>query len=251
MKWRLIASVVLMAAVCGSSLHAAPMTKTMAVPYVNGSMPVMDQRVYVHALLDQFEARYSGEGGQFRYDGQAWVGSDYNKLWLKSEGTVGTNGRFGDGDHEILYDRAISRYFDVQSGVRLDIDHGPTRAWGAIGLQGLALYFFDVETTFYFSDRGVAGRLNGSYDIFITNRLILQPQAELNFYSNSDSARGVGRGLSDVDTGLRLRYEWHRKIAPYIGITYSNMLAENRNFPGNIGKNSSSINFTFGIRSWF
>ena len=251
MKWGLIPSALLMAAVYSLPLHAAPMNKTMAVSYVHGIMPVMDQRVYVHALLDQFEARYGGSGGQFRYDGQAWFGSDYNKLWLKSEGTVGTDGRFGDGDHEILYDRAISRYFDVQSGVRLDIDHGPTRAWGAIGLQGLALYFFDAEATFYFSDRGVAGRLTGSYDIFITNRLILQPQAELNFYSNSDSARGVGRGLSDIDTGLRLRYEWHRKIAPYIGITYSNMFHENSNFRGDIWKNGSGANFTFGIRSWF
>ncbi|AQS84493.1 MAG: copper resistance protein B [Acetobacter aceti] len=239
------------AAACGSSADAAPMNKAMAVSYVNGIMPVMDQRTYVHALLDQFEARYSSAGGQFRYDGQAWFGSDYNKLWLKSEGTVGTDGRFGDGDHEILYDRSVSRYFDVQSGVRLDIDRGPTRAWGAIGLQGLALYFFDAEATFYFSDRGVAARLTGSYDIFITNRLILQPQAELNFYSNSDSARGVGRGLSDIDAGLRLRYEWHRKIAPYIGVTYSNMFYENRFFQKTFSQTGNGVNFTFGIRSWF
>ncbi|WP_366509518.1 copper resistance protein B [Acetobacter sp.] len=240
-----------MAAVHGPSSKAEPMNKATAVPYVNGIMPVMDQRIYVHALLDQFEARYSGSGGQFRYDGQAWFGSDYNKLWLKSEGTVGTNGSFGDGDHEVLYDRSISRYFDLQSGVRLDIDHGPTRAWGAIGLQGLALYFFDAEATFYFSDRGVAGRLTGSYDIFITNRLILQPQTELNFYSNSDGARGVGRGLSDIDAGLRLRYEWHRKIAPYVGITYSKMFHDNVGFRDNSDAVGSGTNFIFGIRSWF
>ncbi|MFT8720208.1 copper resistance protein B [Acetobacter sp.] len=235
------------------SLLACVVSKTAAatpVSYVNGIMPVMDQHAYFHALLEQFEARYSGQGGQFRYDGQGWYGTDYNKLWVKSEGTLGVDGRFRDGDHEILYDRAISRYFDVQTGVRLDIDHGPTRAWGAIGVEGLALYFFDVEGTFYFSDRGVAGRLQGSYDILITNRLILQPQAELNFYSNADSAREAGRGLSDVDAGLRLRYEWYRKLAPYIGVTYSNALY-NGVQRADRAETGSHFNFIFGIRGWF
>lgn len=231
---------------CAASKAAA----ATPVSYVNGIMPVMDQHSYFHGLLEQFEARYSGQGGQFRYDGQGWYGTDYNKLWVKSEGTLGVDGRFRDGDHEILYDRAISRYFDVQTGVRLDIDHGPTRAWGAIGVQGLALYFFDVAGTFYFSDRGVAGRLQGSYDILITNRLILQPQAELNFYSNADSAREAGHGLSDVDAGLRLRYEWYRKLAPYIGVTYSNALY-NGVQRADRTETGSHFNFIFGIRGWF
>ncbi|MDN7353553.1 copper resistance protein B [Acetobacter senegalensis] len=221
------------------------------VVYVNGIQPVMDHNIYMHALLDQFEARFGADGGQFRYDGQAWFGTDYDKLWLKSEGTVGTNGKFGDGDHEALYDRAISRYFDVQTGVRLNIDNGPTRAWGAIGVEGLALYFFNVEATAYFSDRGAAGRLQGSYDILLTNRLILQPQVEMNFYSASDRARGVGTGLSDIDTGLRLRYEWHRKFAPYIGVSYSGTFGQAADMARSRHERVQDLNFTFGIRTWF
>lgn len=252
-------------AVSVSSVHAqmtTPMTQGSTVQangsaptpvtYVNGMPPVMDHNIYAHALLDEFEARYNTDGGQFRYDGQAWVGTDYNKLWLKSEGTVGTNGRFGDGDHEVLYDRAISRYFDVQTGVRMDIDNGPTRAWGAVGIQGLALYFFDVEATAYFSDRGAAGRLQGSYDLLLTNRLILQPQVELNFYSQSDPARANGRGLSNIDTGLRLRYEWHRKFAPYIGVTYSGTFDQATTLARARGEHDlHNLNFTFGVRTWF
>ncbi|MBV1832555.1 copper resistance protein B [Komagataeibacter pomaceti] len=229
------------------------MTATSApVAYVNGMPPVMDHNSYVHALLDEFEARYSGNGGEFRYDGEGWFGTDYNKLWLKSEGTVGTNGKFGDGDHEALYDRAISRYFDVQTGVRMDIDNGPTRAWGAVGIEGLALYFFNVEATAYFSDRGVAGRLQGSYDLLLTNRLILQPQVELNFYSRSDPARANGAGLSNIDTGLRLRYEWHRKLAPYIGVTYSGTFGQATGLARARGERDlHDLNFTFGLRTWF
>ncbi|ACI51963.1 copper resistance B precursor [Gluconacetobacter diazotrophicus PA1 5] len=221
------------------------------VAYVNGIPPVMDHMTYMHALLDQFEARYGADGGQFRYDGQAWYGTDYDKLWLKSEGTVGTNGQFGDGDHEALYDRAISRYFDVQTGVRLDIDNGPTRAWGAVGVEGLALYFFNLEATSYFSDRGAAGRLQGSYDLLLTNRLILQPQVEMNVYSTNDRARGAGRGLSDIDTGLRLRYEWHRKFAPYLGVTYHSTFDQAASMARTRGQRVHDLTFVFGIRAWF
>lgn len=231
-----------------ASMGAARMGSSR-VAYVNGIMPVMDQRTYLHGLLDQFEARYGAHGGMFRYDGQAWYGTDYNRLWLKSEGNVSSGGSFSDGDHEILYDRAVSRYFDLQSGVRLDIDRGPARAWGAVGVQGLALYFFDAEATFYFSDRGVAGRLQGSYDFLLTNRLILQPHAELNFYSNADPIRGVRSGLSDTDLGLRLRYEWHRKIAPYIGVTYTDAAERLQRSDDNIRQRR--VSFVFGLRGWF
>lgn len=232
------------------SSSSAPM-RPAPVVYVAGIQPVMDHMLYAHALLDEFEARYNGRGGEFRYDGQGWYGTDYDKLWIKSEGTVSRTGRFGDGDHEILYDRAISRYFDVQTGVRLDIDNGPARAWGAAGIQGLALWFFDLEATAYFSDRGAAARLQGSYDILLTNRLILQPQAELNFYSTADRARGVGRGFSDIDTGLRLRYEWFRKLAPYVGITYSGRFGQAAEIARRRGSVVGDVTFAFGLRSWF
>jgi copper resistance protein B len=142
-----------------------------AAPTMNlsGMQPVMDNGIYAHALLEQAEDRWNGRNQEFRYDGQAWVGTDYNKLWLKSEGTVLNTGRFTDGQHEILYDRPISSYFDVQAGVRIDLDSAVTRTWAAFGVQGLSLYFFDNEATTYMSDQGrFAARLKGSYDLLIT-----------------------------------------------------------------------------------
>lgn len=254
MRARLPATLALI--LCTGTAHAADGGTTggmddAPVAYVGGMPPVMDHMLYSHALLDEFEARANSHGGQFRYDGQAWFGTDYDKLWLKSEGTVGTDGRFGDGDHEVLYDRAVSRYFDVQSGVRVDIDAGPTRAWGAVGVEGLALYFFQLEATAYFSDRGAAARLQGSYDLLLTNRLILQPQVEMNLYSTNDRARGNGRGLSDLDTGLRLRYEWHRKIAPYLGVTYTSSFDQAASMARARGQRVHGVNVTAGIRLWF
>jgi len=219
---------------------------------LSGMQPAMDNGIYARALLEQAEDRWNGRNQEFRYDGQAWVGTDYNKLWLKSEGTVLNTGRFTDGQQEILYDRPISSYFDVQAGVRIDLDSAVTRTWAAFGVQGLSLYFFDNEATTYMSDQGrFAARLKGSYDLLITQRLILQPQAELNFYSKSDVARGTGSGFSDIDTGLRLRYEISRKFAPYIGVVYTGRFFQSADYARQEGEPASAVRFVFGLRTWF
>jgi copper resistance protein B len=223
-------------------------------PNMNDSdmQPVMDNTIFTHALLDQAEGRWNGRNTEFRYDGQAWSGTDLNKIWLKSEGTVTNSGRFTDGQHEFLLDRAISTYFDLQGGVRVDLDSGVTRTWGAFGVQGLLPYFFDLEATVYVSDRGhFAARLKASYDLLITNHLILQPEAEINLYSKSDEGRGTGSGLSDINAGLRLRYEITRKFAPYIGVSYAGRLFQSANFARREGEAPNDVRFVFGVRSWF
>ncbi len=220
--------------------------------YVGGMQPVMDNTIFTHVLLEQAEDRWNGRDHQFRYDGQGWIGTDYDKLWIKSEGLVTNRGRFEDGQHEALYDRAVSSYFDLQGGVRLDLDNGKTRTWAAFGVQGLSLYFFDVEATAYVSDSGhYAGRLKGSYDLLITNRLILQPEVEANFYTKSDPGRRTGTGLSDIDAGLRLRYEFSRKLAPYIGVSYTGLFGQSATFARREGNGAQNVSFTFGVRSWF
>ena len=124
-----------------------------AAPYGN---PIRDTRVYIHGLFTQLEGRSSGDGSYFRWDGEAWAGDDYNRVWFKSEGRYNADNRaqMTDGDHELLYDRPVSRYFDVQAGVRLDLDSGTTRTWAALGIQGLAIDFWNVEATVYASDAG-------------------------------------------------------------------------------------------------
>jgi len=214
-----------------------------SMPGMDSMMAEMGGQVYAHAVLDQFEGRLGSGGGTFRWDGQGWYGGDFDKLWVKSEGFVQNDGRVTDGDHELLYDRAISAYFDLQAGLRSDLDSFATRNWAAFGVQGMAPLFFDVEATGYVSDRGhLAARLRGSYDLLLTQRLILQPELELNFYSKADPDRHIGSGLSDLDAGLRLRYELTRKIAPYLGVTYSARFTPDT---------SADLRLTAGIRAWF
>lgn len=219
---------------------------------LSGMSPVMDNGIYTHALLEQAEGRWNGRNTEFRYDGQFWSGTDLNKIWVKSEGTVTSQGKFTDGQHEFLLDHAISSYFDVQGGVRVDLDSAVTRTWAAFGIQGLSLYFFDIEATAYVSEQGrFAARLKASYDLLITQKLILQPEAEMNFYSKSDVARGTGSGLSDIDAGLRLRYELTRKFAPYIGVSYTGRFFQSADFARQEGEKPNDVRFVFGVRAWF
>src|SRR5262245_39392762 len=156
------------------------------VPY--GGNPVEDTMLIWHVLFSQLEGRTNGPDTGLRWDGEAWVGTDYNRVWFKSEGFFNEHGKVEDGDHEVLYDRPIPflRYFDWQAGLRYDWDAAAGRLWGAFGIEGLAPGFFDVEATFYVRDASYfAGRVQSSYDLLLTNLLIAQPWMELNFASKT------------------------------------------------------------------
>ena len=96
----------------------------------------------------------------------------------------------------------------------------------------------------------VAGRIEGSYNLFITQHLILQPQAELNFYSKDDLARGIGSGLSDIDTGVRIGYQITRKFAPYVGFTYASGFGNTANLARQAGAPTHDSSFVVGIWVW-
>jgi copper resistance protein B len=231
----------------------APATKDqLTLDIDSGAMrPVMDQGIYAHAIFNLLEGRWNASNAEFRWEGQGWAGTDYDKLWIKSEGTV-SNGAVDDGQQQFLYSRAVTTYFDLQGGLRSDIDSRPTRNWAAFGVQGLAPYFFDLEVTGFVSGEGhLAAKLEASYDLLITQRLILQPQVEFNVYSKADPARLVGPGFSDIDTGLRLRYEFSRKFAPYIGVVYQGKSGQTANFARQAGESTGDFRFAFGVRAWF
>jgi len=231
-----VVSFVLCAGYAHAQMAMGPATE--AAPF--GS-PVDDERVYAHLLADQFEGRFGGGDSDLRWDGQAWVGTDEQRLWLKSEGET-QDGKVEGGRLEALYDRPITPFFDLQAGVRYDLDSRPGRTWAAFGVEGLAPYFLNVEATVYVSGEGhLAARAMVSYDQLLTQRLILSPEVEANLYSKADPARDVQTGLSDIDAGLRLRYEITRKFAPYIGVAYERQA----------GLATNGARLAVGVRSWF
>ena len=221
-----------------------------AAPY---GTPIADDRLYGHAIFNQLEGRIA-DNTYLRWSGQAWIGNDFNKLWLKSEARYSTQGKgkVSDGDHEILYDRPIGPFFNLQAGVRYDGDSGPGRTWGVLGIQGLAVGFWNIEASAYASSGSrFALKTNASYDYRFTQRLILQPQLETNWYTRSEEARGVGAGLSDIDAGLRLRYEVSRKFAPYIGVTYQRFFARTGSLREQEGASRNDLRGVVGLRIWY
>jgi copper resistance protein B len=215
-------------------------------------MMAMDDRdTYGKILLDQLDWRDTNVGDAFVWDAKGFYGSDYNKLWLRTEGER-VEGQTEDARVEALWDRIVGRWWSGQAGVRHDFGAGPSRDWLAIGVQGLAPYFFEIEATAYLGDSGrTAARFKLEYELLFTQRLILQPEVELNIYGKDDPDRGVMSGLSDAEVGLRLRYEIRREIAPYIGIAWVRRVGKTADLAGASGEKASDVQALAGLRFWF
>lgn len=211
-------------------------------------MDMADNDRYGYLLIDKLE--YAQEA-TMRFDGMAWYGGDYNKLWLKADAER-TAGRLGATRTEALWDRTFATYWSTQAGIRHDTGDGPSRNWAALGVQGLAPYWFDVEATLYAGESGrTAARVELEYELLLTQRLILQPNVEVNLHGRNDPARGIGSGLSNMEAGLRLRYEIRRQFAPYIGVSWERKFGNTADFARAEGEDVRSTNVVVGVRAWF
>jgi copper resistance protein B len=215
--------------------------------------PVENDRRFGYGILNQNELRTGGGQSVYRWEGEGWYGGNLNRAWFKSEGSLGLDsGALNEAEAQALYSRAISPFFNLQGGVRYDFDPTPSRAYGAFGVEGLAPMFVEVGAFVFVSDGGhCAGRLEGHYDMRLTQRLVLQPQFEANFYTASERDRGIGSGFSDLDTGLRLRYEIRRQFAAYIGVTYQSKFGQTADFARADGESVSAVRFVAGLRIWY
>ena len=204
-----------------------------------------------YLLFNRLEGFDTDAGSGLAWEGQGWVGTDLNKLWLRSEGER-VGGHTEGADLEVLYGRAFARWWDVVAGVRHDFKPGLSQDFVAIGVQGLAPYKFEVEATAYLGQSGqTAARLEAEYETLLTSRLILQPLVEVNFYGKNDERRGIGSGLSTAEAGLRLRYEITRQFAPYIGLVHERAFGRTADFRRTAGEGVNDTRFVAGIRIWF
>ncbi|MDG2090809.1 MAG: copper resistance protein B [Gammaproteobacteria bacterium] len=187
----------------------------------------------------------------FSWDAQAWLGKNINKLWLKTEGER-VHGETEGVEVQALYSRAISPFWDFQVGIRHDALPTPEQNWGVIGLQGLARYYFEIDSALFIGESGnTALRFNAEYELLFTQKLILTPEIEINFYGQDIPEVSLGSGLSDTTLGLRLRYEIRREFAPYIGIEWSKKYGSSADFVRNSGAEVSDTKIVAGLRLWF
>ena len=197
----------------------------------------------------EYRAR-EGEDG-YLWDVQGYYGNDTDKFWFKSEG----EGSFGEAieqaEVQALWSHAIGPFFDLQAGIRQDF-HGPERTHLVVGAQGVAPYFLEIDIASFLSNKGdLTARIEGEYDHRVTQKLILQPRAEINLSAQDIPELEIGSGIDSIEAGLRLRYEITPEFGPYIGIEQEWKLGGSRDFAIADGEDPSVTNYVVGLRFWF
>jgi copper resistance protein B len=200
--------------------------------------------------LDELEAQDADEQ-ILKWDLDAWFGRELDRLWLRSQGEH-QEGSADSTELELLWGRSFSPWWTFVAGAREDLEPNPEPTWGAIGIQGVAPYGFDIEATAYVGEGGrTAARIEARCELLFTNRLILQPLVELNWYGQDDAAHGIGSGLSRGEIGLRLRYEIRREVAPYIGLVRDKEFGSTADFARAAGAEADDTRLVAGVRLWF
>ena len=200
--------------------------------------------------LAEYQARKGRDG--YRWDGEIWVGGDIDRLTIKTEGEGSIGRSLGEAEVQALYSHALDPYWNIQAGVRYDFKPDPSRTYATAAIEGLAPGWFEVEGALFLSDKGdVLGRAEGYYDQRITNYFTLQPRVEANFSAQDVPETGTGSGLTDLEAGLRLRYEGRRELAPYIGVSWERQFGETARFTRARGGDTGGFSFVAGVRTWF
>ena len=220
--------------------------------------PIEDSQHFGYLLVDQLEYRMkSSADDSVRWDAVGWYGGDYNRLWVKTEGDWRTGGeRGGEAEVQALYGRLIASFWDFQVGLRYDQFSGAgfdrSRGFVVIGLQGLAPYRFEVEPALFVSQTGdVSARLTTTYELLLTERLILQPRLDFDAAAQAAEKFGVGAGANSIGLGLRLRYEIRREFAPYLGVQWLHRFGDTAAISRRDGGRAEDIALVFGLRLWF
>jgi copper resistance protein B len=245
---RCLRALIVMATLLPPATHAQE--GTPAEPH---AMHKHGETLITKLMLDRLELRNSQPDRTTYWEAQAWTGGDLHKLWLKTEGTA-SQGKTRDAGIEALYSRAVAPYWDLQAGVRHDLQVNglPSRDWLVIGLKGLAPYKFDIDASGYIGDNGrSAARMKAEYNLLLTQRLVLMPEFEANLYGKKDAERELGSGLSSLEVGLRLRYDLRRKFSPYVGVIWTRLFGDTADYARQNGETVRDTQWVAGLRAWW
>jgi copper resistance protein B len=218
-----------------------------------GLQPIHDNELFWIFQGDRLEYQTKEGKDVLLWDIQTWVGTDYDKLYVESEGSwLNEEDDFEEVEVELLYSRNIATFWDLQVGIRHDFEPHPTRTFAALGFQGMAPYWFEVDTTAYVSEDGdLSAALEIEYDLLLSQRLILQPRLETSVAVQEVKEYGVGQGINDITLGARLRYEIQREFAPYVGLSWTRKIGETEDLAAAEGEETNITSFVIGMKIWF
>lgn len=205
------------------------------------------------------EKRLTATAPATEWQGLAWIGNDSTKLRLQNSGVVDDNGHIDNEggtkgiDSRFFYSRLISDFWDAKAGVQFTVfNQGVTRSGFLAGFEGLAPYGIHVDAVVGVSQTGVfSARLEASYDVLLSEKLIARPYVEAMLASKDDPAIQLGSGLSRYEVGLRLRYEIVKEVAPYIGVSFEQFTGATAGFVAAGGGVTSNLRGLVGLKFWF
>ena len=210
---------------------------------------MMDDDAFWMIMVDELEVAHSDSETAAGWDAEAWWGPDLHRIWFKTEAER-EHSEFEDLELQLLYSRAVSPFWNLQVGLRHDVEP-ESRQWLALAAEGLAPYWFHSEASLFVTDGGQAElRLEADYELLLTQRLILTPDIEVSLFAEDEPHLGMGAGLSSAELALRLRYEIRREFAPYLGIRYERLFGDTRDLASDAGEASSDWALLAGLRFW-
>ena len=156
-----------------------------------------------------------------------------------------------EGELDFLYSRAIAPFWDLRFGLHHTFNEHVHRDSGAIGIKGLAPYWIEIDANLHFGKNGHnAFDLEAEYELLLSQRLVLQPRLDVRAFSKTDRRLGRGSGLSTIKVGARLRYEFDRRFAPYLGVEHVTRYGETTDLlPA--GQSRQETHWVVGLRFWF
>lgn len=261
MKQKIIAFIVL-AFLPVASAHATDDTPPWSQADAYWGKDVMDESravvlrsmgggMHHFIMLDRLERQTSDTANTIIWDAQGWYGDDIDKLWIKSEGHYDLGHQIEEAEAQILWSHAISAYWDLQVGAKFDWQP-EALSHAVIGVQGLAPHWFEIDAAAFASaDGDITGRVEVEYDLTLNQRLILQPRMELSVAANDSRQAGVKQGMTHLNLGARLRYEFKREVAPYMGIEWQRALGGTAGLVHKSGGQVNDTLFVFGLRLWY
>ena len=233
-----------------TTLLCLPVTNLPAAePYP----PPHADRIFSYVQAEQSELRITHEGSEiYNWDVRGWIGGDYDRLWFKTQGDDLLDGPVEAAELQLRYSHLVTAFWELAVGVRYDIEPEPSRGFAVFAAHGLAPFLYEVDADAFISEDGdVSARIEVEYPILITQRLVLQPAFEPDFAVQEAEEVGIGPGLSQVELGLRLRYEIVRELAPYVGFVWERKVGRTADLARRRGEDFDVPAFVAGVRFWF
>lgn len=201
--------------------------------------------------IDLAEYRIDGEDS-FLVDSALSYGDDDDRAVLKMA-AGGSVGRMVDEiEAQLLYSRNIGGGFAALVGIRHEFRPHPHRTYAALGIEGEPYPGVAPEAYLFLSEEGdLLGEVKLVYDHEIAPRFVIQPRAAVHLSAQSVPDQELASGLTDLELGLRFRYELTEEFAPYIGVSHERLLGDTADLARISGQVVESTQLVIGFSSTF